>query len=56
MRAWADLLLMSLTFIFTIVWNVEVGILVSVVISLLMVVHRSSKTRMTILVYLVSHS
>lgn len=49
MRAWIDLALMALTFFFTIVWNVEVGILVSVVISLLLVVHRSSKTRMTIL-------
>lgn len=50
MRAWADLSLMSLTFLFTIIWNVEVGIAVSFVISLLLVVHRSSKTRMTILV------
>lgn len=50
MGGWMDLLLMSLTFIFTIVWNVEVGIAVSLVISLLLVVHRSSKTRLTILV------
>ncbi|KAK7691301.1 hypothetical protein QCA50_004695 [Cerrena zonata] len=49
MRAWTDLMLMSLTFIFTLLWDVEVGILVSLVISLLLVVHRSSKTRMTIL-------
>ncbi|EMD33228.1 hypothetical protein CERSUDRAFT_118269 [Gelatoporia subvermispora B] len=49
MRSWIDLLLMSLTFIFTIVWNVEVGVAVSLVISLLLVVHRSSKTRLTIL-------
>ncbi|KAI0785825.1 sulfate anion transporter [Abortiporus biennis] len=49
MRAWVDLALMTLTFLFTIIWNVEVGIAVSVVISLLLVVHRSSKTRMTIL-------
>jgi MFS superfamily sulfate permease-like transporter len=50
MGAWVDLALMSLTFIFSIVWNVEVGIVVSLIISLLLVVHRSSKTRMTILV------
>lgn len=50
MRAWVDLALMTLTFVLSIVWNVEVGIGVSLVISLLLVVHRSSKTRMTILV------
>ena len=50
MRAWIDLLLMSLTFFLTIIWNVEIGIAVSVVISLLLVVHRSSRPRMTILV------
>ncbi|PIL32730.1 transporter [Ganoderma sinense ZZ0214-1] len=49
MRAWIDLLLMSLTFFLTIIWNVEIGIAVSVVISLLLVVHRSSRTRLTIL-------
>ncbi|KAI0753444.1 sulfate anion transporter [Daedaleopsis nitida] len=49
MRAWIDLLLMSLTFFLTIIWNVEIGIAVSVVISLLLVVRRSSRTRMTIL-------
>ena len=50
MRAWIDLALMSLTFFLTIIWNVEIGIAVSVVISLLLVVHRSSRTRLTILV------
>jgi high affinity sulfate transporter 1 len=49
MRAWVDLALMSLTFVFSIVWDIERGIVVSVVVSLLLVVHRSSKTRMTIL-------
>ncbi|EKM53615.1 uncharacterized protein PHACADRAFT_176024 [Phanerochaete carnosa HHB-10118-sp] len=49
MRAWVDLSLMALTFFFTIIWDVEVGIAVSLVISLLLVVHRSSKTRMTVL-------
>ncbi|KAI1788302.1 sulfate anion transporter [Ganoderma leucocontextum] len=49
MRAWIDLLLMSLTFFLTIIWNVEIGIAVSVVISLLLVVRRSSRTRLTIL-------
>jgi len=51
MRAWVDLTLMVLTFILSIVWNIEVGVVVSLVISLLMVVHRSSRTRMTILVW-----
>lgn len=50
MRAWVDLSLMALTFFFTIIWDVEVGVAVSLIISLLLVVHRSSKTRMTILV------
>ncbi|KAF8806674.1 sulfate anion transporter [Phlegmacium glaucopus] len=49
MKAWVDLTLMVLTFVLSIVWNIEVGVVVSLVISLLMVVHRSSKTRMTIL-------
>ncbi|KAF9523825.1 sulfate anion transporter [Crepidotus variabilis] len=49
MQAWADLIIMSLTFFLSIIWNIEVGVVVSLVISLLMVVHRSSKTRMTIL-------
>ena len=61
MHAWVDLTLMALTFLFTIIWDVEIGIAVSVVISLLLVVHRSSKTRMAILVcapfciYLLQH-
>ncbi|KAI0315518.1 sulfate anion transporter [Amylostereum chailletii] len=49
MRAWIDLLLMTLTFVLTIVWSVQVGVVVSMVISLLLVVRRSSKPRMTIL-------
>jgi len=49
MKSWLDLTLMSLTFFLSIIWNIEVGVVVSVIISLLMVVHRSSKTRMTIL-------
>ncbi|KAI0740680.1 sulfate anion transporter [Earliella scabrosa] len=49
MRAWMDLLLMSLTFFLTIIWNVEIGVAVSLVISLLLVVRRSSRPRMTIL-------
>ena len=50
MKAWIDLALMTLTFVLTIIWNVEIGIAVSVVISLLLVVRRSSRPRMTILV------
>ncbi|EKM81234.1 hypothetical protein AGABI1DRAFT_112909 [Agaricus bisporus var. burnettii JB137-S8] len=49
MGAWIDLGLMFLTFVCSIVYNVEVGIVVSLIISLLLLVHRSSKTRMTIL-------
>ncbi|PPQ63748.1 hypothetical protein CVT24_004257 [Panaeolus cyanescens] len=49
MGAWVDLTLMSLTFFLSILWNIEVGVITSLVISLLLVVHRSSKPRMTIL-------
>ncbi|KAF8910825.1 sulfate anion transporter [Mucidula mucida] len=49
MRSWIDLVLMGLTFVLSIIWNVEVGIVVSMIISLLLVVHRSSRARMTIL-------
>lgn len=41
---------MMSTLVFSIIWDVEVGIVTSLIISLLMVVHRSSKTRMNILV------
>jgi MFS superfamily sulfate permease-like transporter len=50
MRSWVDLALMSMTFFFAIIWDVEVAIVLSVIASLLLVVHRSSKTRMTIMV------
>ncbi|RXW25650.1 hypothetical protein EST38_g222 [Candolleomyces aberdarensis] len=49
MSAWVDLGVMTLTFVLSIVWNLEAGIVISMVLSLLLVVHRSSKTRMTIL-------
>ncbi|KNZ81232.1 Putative sulfate transporter, partial [Termitomyces sp. J132] len=49
MSAWVDLALMALTFFFSIIWNVEVGVVVSLIVSLLLVVHRSSRARMTIL-------
>ncbi|KAF8150513.1 sulfate anion transporter [Mycena galopus ATCC 62051] len=49
MSAWVDLSLMFLTFFSAIVWNIEIGITLSLIASLLLVVHRSSKTRMTIL-------
>lgn len=57
MGAWVDLSLMFLTFTFSMIWNVEVGVVVSLIISLLLVVHRSSKARLTILVsdFLVSN-
>ncbi|KAJ7935301.1 sulfate anion transporter [Mycena leptocephala] len=49
MSAWVDLSLMFLTFFCAIIWNIEIGIMLSLIASLLLVVHRSSKTRMTIL-------
>jgi MFS superfamily sulfate permease-like transporter len=50
MRAWIDMTLMNLTFFLTIIWSVQVGVTVSLIISLLLVVRRSSRTRMAILV------
>ncbi|KAF8552950.1 hypothetical protein OG21DRAFT_1415146 [Imleria badia] len=47
--AWMDLAMMFITFTLSVVWNVEIGIVVSLIISLLLVVRRSSKTRMTLL-------
>ncbi|KAI0733717.1 sulfate anion transporter, partial [Fomitopsis betulina] len=49
LRSWTDLSLMALTFALTIFWDLEMGIAVSLVISLVLVVHKSSKPRMTIL-------
>lgn len=47
-----DLAMMFITFTLSVIWNVEIGIVVSLIISLLLVVRRSSKTRMTVLVSL----
>jgi len=40
---------MALTFLLTTLWSVEVGVAISVTVSLLLVVHRSSRARMSIL-------
>jgi hypothetical protein len=50
MSAWTDLAMMCLTFIFTVAWSVEVGIIVSVAVSLLLIIRRSSETHIKILV------
>ena len=50
MGAWVDVGLMLLTFTLTIGWSVEVGVAGSIVMSLLLVIHRSSKARLMILV------
>jgi MFS superfamily sulfate permease-like transporter len=47
--AWMDLAMMFITFTLSVIWNVEIGIIVSLIISLLLVVRRSSRTRMTVL-------
>ncbi|KAG2352276.1 hypothetical protein BDR07DRAFT_1498751 [Suillus spraguei] len=47
-RAWTDLAMMFLTFL-SVIWNIEIGIIVSLIISLLLVIKRSSHTRMIIL-------
>ncbi|OAX34672.1 hypothetical protein K503DRAFT_868769 [Rhizopogon vinicolor AM-OR11-026] len=47
--AWSDLAMMSLTFALSVIWNIEIGIVVSLIISLLLVIKRSSQTRMIIL-------
>ncbi|KIO30050.1 hypothetical protein M407DRAFT_20907 [Tulasnella calospora MUT 4182] len=48
-KAWVDFGLMLLTFISTLFWSVEIGIVVSVTVSLLLVVRESSKTSLKIL-------
>lgn len=48
--AWMDLAMMFITFTLSVVWNVEIGIVISLIIALLLVVRRASKTRMTVLV------
>jgi MFS superfamily sulfate permease-like transporter len=40
---------MATTFFLSILWDLEVGIVVSIIISLLLVVRRSARPRMTIL-------
>lgn len=54
MRSWVDLALMIVTFAFTLFWSVEVGVVVSVTASLLLVVHKSSKAHIKILVGVLS--
>lgn len=48
-RAWGDIFLMSLTFLVTIFWSVESGVLVAVGLSLLMVVKHSTGVKISIL-------
>ena len=48
--------LMELTFATTLVWGVELGIVLSVTVSLLLVVHQSGKTKMNILVRALARS
>lgn len=50
MKAWTDFGLMFITFMTSLLWDVEVGIVCSIICSLLLVVHKSSKPRITILV------
>jgi MFS superfamily sulfate permease-like transporter len=50
MSAWVDFALMLLTFVFTLAWSVEGGILVSVTVSLLLVVRGASRANIKILV------
>ncbi|PAV23187.1 sulfate anion transporter [Pyrrhoderma noxium] len=49
MKAWTDFGLMFITFMTSLLWDVEVGIVCSIICSLLLVVHKSSKPRITIL-------
>lgn len=53
MSAWTDLFMMLLTFVFTVFWSVEVGIIVSVSVSLVLIVRRSSRPHISILVRLI---
>jgi MFS superfamily sulfate permease-like transporter len=44
-----EMSLMATTFVLSILWDLEVGIVVSIIISLLLVVRRSARPRLTIL-------
>jgi len=49
MRAWIDLSLMALTFFLSLLVNVEVGIIVSVAISMMLCIRQSASMRIKIL-------
>ena len=50
MRSYADLAVIVVTLVGTMLYNIEVGVVGSIILSLLLVVHKSSKPRLTILV------
>lgn len=50
MRAWRELALMGITLVFTMLWSVEMGVVMSVAFSLLLLVQNSSRARLVVLV------
>ena len=49
LQAWSDLGLMATTFLLTVLWDLEMGIAVSVALSLVLVVEKSSRMRVKIM-------
>jgi len=49
MRAWRELALMGVTLVFTMLWSVEMGVVMSIAFSLLLLVHKSSRARLVVL-------
>lgn len=49
MGAWTDFLQMTGTFLLTLLFSIEIGVVVSVIFSLILVIQRSTKPRITII-------
>jgi MFS superfamily sulfate permease-like transporter len=56
MQSNMDVTLLALTFFLSIIWEIQEGIIVSVILSLLLVVKRSSKARISLVVSMLFES
>lgn len=50
LESYMDVVLLSLTFLFSVIWRIQEGIMVSIVLSLLLVIRKSSKPRISVMV------
>ncbi|TFL02843.1 sulfate transporter family-domain-containing protein [Pterulicium gracile] len=49
LESYMDVVLLSLTFLFSVIWRIQEGIMVSIVLSLLLVIRKSSKPRISVM-------